>query len=232
MNSFSRGNVGPNGVVPDSFQAYLIEGAELTSKEQYPILRADMIPKSPPLKILPFNKAINYRGDLHDTYICTYSPDSSFERVRRCPQRYVEFFRRTAGIIGFDYSIHVDMPLIKQKQQINDNLSLSYYFGNHDINIVPNIRCGVDSLLPEFLEAIPKNSMIAIGTHGFIKEVSEKCEWRCFLDSVLPKIEPKTIVTYGSLSGKMFDELRKQYNFVFYEPWIGERRRGVKKNVD
>ena len=233
MRIIPSGSVGPNGVVPDSFQAYLIEGAELTSKEQYPIIRADMIPSSPPPKIMPFNKAINYHGDLSDTYICTFSPDSSFERVRRCPKRYVNFFKRTAGIIGFDYSIHTDMPLIKQKQQINDNLSLSYYYGNQDINVIPNIRCGIDELLPEFLEAIPKHSMIAIGTHGFCKEISEKCEWRYFLETIIPILEPSSIITYGGLNGPLFDEIKAKYNFIFYDPWIKEnRRKGGHNNVN
>ena len=96
MKTLSNGGVGPNGIVPDSFQAFLIEGAELTSKEQYPKLRPDMIPSSPPKKIMPFNKAINFQGDLSDTYICTFSPDASFERVRRNPRRYINFFKRTA----------------------------------------------------------------------------------------------------------------------------------------
>lgn len=232
MNVYPMGDVGPNGVVPDSFGAFLIEGASLTSKEQYPILREDMVPDSPPLKIMPFNKALNYRGDLSDTYICTFSPDSSFERIRQHPKRYVDFFKRTAGIIGFDYSIHIDMPLVKQKEQINDNLSLTYYYGNQGIDVIPNIRCGIEELLPEFLEAIPKNRMIAIGTHGFCKEVSEMCEWRCFLERTLPEINPPAIITYGSLRGRMFDDLKDEYNFVFYEPWITARRKGVKDHVD
>lgn len=226
------GDVGPNGVVPDSFQAFLIEGSEWTSREQYPILRPDMMPTSPPLKIMPFNKAINYRGDLSDTYVCTFSPDSSFERVRRCPRRYLNFFKRTAGIIGFDYSVHVDMPVIKQKQQINDNLSLSYFYGNHGIKVIPNLRCGIDELLPEFLEAIPKHQMIAIGTHGFCKEISEKCEWRCFLEKIIPELEPTKIVVYGSLTGPIFDDIKKDATFVFYKPWITTRNKEVRKNVN
>ena len=232
MKIIPKGDVGPNGVVTVSFQAFLIEGAELTSKEQYPILRADMISGTPPLKILPFNKAINYQGDLSNTYICTYSPDGSFERVRRNPKRYTAFFKRTAGIIGFDYSIHTDMPLIKQKQQINDNLSLSYFYGNQGISLIPNIRCGLDELLPEFLEAIPKHKMIAIGTHGFCKEISEKCEWRCFLEKIIPILEPSTIITYGSLNGPMFNDIMKNANFIFYEPWITTRHKEVRGNVN
>ncbi len=232
MIIISNDSVGPNGVVPDSFQAFLIEGAELTSKEQYPKLRSDMIPSSPPKKILPFNKAINHRGDLSDTYICTFSPDASFERIRRNPRKYVNFFKRTAGIIGFDYSIHTDMPLIKQKQQINDNLSLSYFYGSQGINVIPNVRCGVDELLPEFLEAIPKHCIIAIGVHGFCKEISEKCEWRCFLERIIFELAPSLIVAYGNLNGKIYDDIKNTSNIVFYEPWITTNRRGDKNNVN
>ena len=82
---------------------------------------------------MPFSKAITYRGDLHDTFIGFYSPDDTFERVRRNPKRYLSFFKRTAGIIGPDFSIHSDMPIIKQKSQINDNLSLTYYYGSQGI---------------------------------------------------------------------------------------------------
>ena len=230
MDNKILGNAGPNGVVEDSFQAFLVDGAEFTSREQYPKLRADMIPQIVPKKIMPFEKAIHYQGDLSDTYICMFCPDRTFERVRRNPRRYVAFFRRTAGIIGFDYSVHTDMPLIKQKQQINDNLSLTYYYGNQMIHAIPNLRCGVDELLPEFLEAIPKHSIIAIGTHGFCKTISEKCEWRCFLETVIETLEPSTIVVYGSLQGKMFDELKERVRFVFYEPWIGSRYKEVKQS--
>ena len=61
--------------------------------------------------------------------------------------------------------------MIMQKSQIYDNLSLTYFYGTNGIPVIPNIRCGDDDLLPEFLEAIPKKSMIAIGTHGFCKEM-------------------------------------------------------------
>lgn len=230
--SLSKESCCPNGTVPDSFQAFLVENAEFTPVEQYPILRADMISTELPVKILPFNKAINYRGDLSDTFICTFSPDASFERVRKNPKKYVNFFKRTAGIIGFDYSIHIDMPIIKQKQQMNDNLSLTYYYGNQGIKVIPNVRCGVDELLPDFLEALPKGKMIAVGTHGFCKEISEKCEWRCFLEKNIKELNPSTIVVYGTLNHRMFDDIKRECKFVFYDPWINQRYKEVKANAN
>jgi hypothetical protein len=228
INGTLHPDVGVNDTVKDSFQAFLLQNARFTDKEEYPILRSDMIAKAFPKKIMPFEKAINYKGDLSQTFICTYSSDNSFERVRRNPRRYTQFFRRTAGIIGFDYSVHSDMPIIKQKSQMNDNLSLTYFYGNCGIPVIPNLRCGVNDLLPEYLSAIPKHQIIAVGTHGFCKRTEEKCEWFCFLETVIKELDPSAVIVYGSLNGKMFDPLRKQTEFIFYEPWITRRRREAK----
>ena len=214
--------------VEDSFGAYLVEGARFSKHEEYPIIEERMIANTIPLDIMPFNKALNYRGDLSKTFICTYSPDKTFERVRRNPQKYLNFFKRTAGLIGFDFSIHSDMPLIKQKSQIYDNLALTYYYGNNDVPIIPNVRSGIDELTPEFLQCIPRNSTIAIGTHGFMKEMHEKYEWYCFLKEVINTLRPKNIIVYGTLSSKMFDEFKKNTNIICYSSWISERWRRAK----
>ncbi len=212
--------------VEDSFGAYLVEGAYFTANEEYPILRQDMISDDIPKRVIPFSKAICSRRDLSDAFICTYSPDKTFERIRRNPRSYLGFFRRTAGLIGFDFSIHCDMPVVKQKSQMNDNLSLSYYYGNNGIPIIPNLRCGIDELVPEYLSAIPKHSIVAVGTHGFCKERREKFEWIIFLEQVIEELHPSKIVVYGSLNGSVFDNLKEKTVFVFYTPWISEKRKG------
>lgn len=223
-----------NKMVEDSFQAYLVEGANFTKNEEYPILEKDIIPTVPPNKIMPFDKALNYKGDLSDIYVCTYARDCTFERVRKNPNKYISFFKRCAGIIGFDFSVHSDMPIIKQKSQMNDNLSLSYYFGKKGIKVIPNIRYGVEELSDEFLSAIPKHSLIAIGTHGFIKETYQKAEWFCFIERVISSLEPTGIVVYGRLNGKLFDGLFDRCRFFCYEPWIysDRKRRGGIQDVN
>ena len=219
-----------NNIVEDSFQAFLVEGANFTKEEEYPILKRWMIPELPPKQIMPFDKALNYQGDLSDVYVCTYARDCSFERVRHNPNKYLNFFRRCGGIIGFDFSVHSDMPIVKQKSQMNDNLSLSYYFGNNGVKVIPNIRYGKDELADEFLSAIPKHTLIAIGTHGFIKEIPQKAEWYCFLEKIIKELEPKGIIVYGKLSGKIFEEFESKYSFYIYEPWIYSDRKRRNQN--
>ncbi len=220
--------------IEDSFQAFLVDGANFTKNEEYPIIEDWMIPNIPPKKIMPFDKAITYHGNLSDVYICTYARDCTFERVRKNPKRYLSFFKRCAGILGFDFSIHTDMPIVKQKSQMNDNLSLTYYFGKENIKVIPNIRYGVDELSDEFLSAIPKHKLIAVGTHGFIKETYKKAEWYCFLDKIIKVLEPSGIIVYGTLNGHLFDVFKSNCSFYYYEPWISfdRKRRGGKSNVN
>lgn len=214
--------------VEDSFQAFLVNEAHFTGVEEYPIIPRDMISRHTPKKIIPFSKAINYQGNLEDTFICTYSPDKTFERIKRAPVRYVNFFRRTAGLIGFDFSVHSNMPVVKQKGIMFDNLALTYYYGSRGIPIIPNLRCGIDELFPEFAEAIPKKSLVAIGTHGFCDTVREQCEWYCFIERVISLLQPSEIVVYGSLRGKIFDDFKNIQKFVFFTPWINAHRKGVR----
>lgn len=232
MYNISMHRVKTDDTVEDSFQAFLVKNAEFTPMEEYPIIKKEMISDVLPKKIMPFSKAITYRGDLSDTFICFYSPDKTFERIRRNPSRYLNFFKRTAGIIGLDFSIHSDMPIVKQKSQINDNLSLSYYFASNGVPMIPNVRCGDDELLDEFLKAIPKKSFIAIGTHGFCKEIREKCEWYCFIERIIDELEPAAIIVYGTLNGKLFEQLKTKAHFVFFDSWITERFREVSENVN
>ena len=219
-----------NNLVEDSFQAFLVVGANFTKEEEYPILERWMIPEIPPKRIMPFDKALNYQGDLSDVYVCTYARDCSFERVRRNPNKYLHFFKRCGGLIGFDFSVHSDMPIVKQKSQMNDNLCLTYFYGKNGIKIIPNVRYGKDELSDEYLTAIPKNTLIAIGTHGFIKEIPQKAEWYCFLEKIIKEIEPSGIVVYGKLSGKIFEEFEEKCKFYFYEPWIYSDRKRRKHN--
>ena len=221
-----------NNIIEDSFQAFLVEGACFTETEEYPIIEGWMVPKTPPKEILPFDKALNFKGDLSEIYVCTYARDFTFERIRRTPKRYLNFFKKCAGIIGFDFSIHSDMPIIKQKSQMNDNLSLTYYYGSHGIPIIPNIRYGIDELADEFLETIPNNSLIAIGTHGFFKEKISKAEWFCFLEKIIDILKPSGIIVYGSLSGKVFNYFKATTKFYSYLPWIylNRKRKGGNPN--
>lgn len=125
------------------------------------------------------------------------------------------------------------MPIIKQKSQIYNNLSLSYFFGNNGIPVIPNIRYGIENTKEDFLKAIPKNSLIAFGTYGFIRTIKEQQVWFDTLHKVINQLEPSGVVVYGSLP----KDLRRwmdlyQVSIYLYESYTSLKMKEVKKNAN
>lgn len=218
--------------VKDSFQAFLVQDAKFTKKEEYPIIRKDMVPTCPPKKVMPFSKAITYQGDLSQYCVYFYSMDETFERVRRNPRRYVSFFKKCNSIIGLDFSVHSDMPLVKQKAQMNDNLSLSYFFGNNGIPIYPNCRGGADCLNDEYLKSFPKRTYIALGVHGFIQTKEQRHEWRIWIDTIVKRIKPKGFIIIGHLPKNILSSYQVETEFHVFDSLIEERKKETMCHVN
>ncbi len=122
------------------------------------------------------------------------------------------------------------MPIIKQKTQLNDNLSLSYYYASNGVPLIPNCRGGTDSINDEYLEAFPKNTYIALGVHGFIKTKPEKHEWRVWINTIAEKLDPKGFIVIGHLPKDIIDDYSKKYEFYEFDSLIEERNKEVKQN--
>jgi hypothetical protein len=91
------------------------------------------------------------------------------------------------------------MPIVKQKAQLNDNLSLSFFFAYNGIPLFPNCRGGSDSINDEYLNAFPKHTYIALGVHGFVQLKEQKYEWRLWIAKLIEKLEPKGFIIIGHL---------------------------------
>ena len=191
--------------VKDNFHAFLIEGAELTSVEGYPLLEKWMVPSEPPKKIIPFNKIKGIK-DIENYYICTYCRDEDFMKIYRNPKQYLKLFSKAAGLIGFDLSVHEDMPPVKQKEQMNHNLELSFYYGIRNIKLIPNIRPGSDSVNFEYYKAFPKGTMVSIGTYGFFKSKEEKLNHKKCIEEIVDVLKPSGIIVYGSFDDNVFEK--------------------------
>ncbi len=210
--------------IVDSFKAFLIEKAELTDNEGYPKIRKDMISKEKPIDIITFKESLKISKEKRKNYyVCTFSPDKSFMRVLNNPKRYVDYFKQFAGIIGFDFSVHSDMPPIIQKQQMNNNVSLTYYYGNNGIPVIPNIRTGSNYISQEFYETIPKNTLVAVGTHGFIKSNTQRYEWYYNLREIIDKLNPSGIIVYGTIRGNLFDKIKAMVPIYQYDSWVEKK---------
>jgi hypothetical protein len=123
------------------------------------------------------------------------------------------------------------MPLIKQKAQLNDNLSLSFYYANNGVALYPNCRGGSDCINDEYLSAFPKHCYIALGVYGFVKLKEQKHEWRIWISKLIEKLEPIGFIVVGHLPQNIIDEYKDVVEFHLFDSFMEERYKGVRQNA-
>jgi hypothetical protein len=160
---------------------------------------------SVPDSLTEFRKLKNPKSG--NQFIHFYLPDKKFECVYRNPRRYLQWFKRFGGIIGFDFSVHAECPLYKQVESFGRNRELSYWFSSQGVSVIPNVRWGLKETYSWCFDGLPKRSTVAVSTLGCSKELRDR---RLFEDGfleMLKRLEPKVVIAYGTKSEKLFPPL-------------------------
>ena len=76
---------------------------------------------------------------------------------------------------------------------------------------------------------VEKNSIVAIGEYGQIKNKEDKRLFREGLIAMLDELEPEVVIVYGKMSKKIFDGLLHKTKFVFYEDTCNRSKRPARQ---
>jgi hypothetical protein len=158
-----------------------------------------------PTSLTEFRKLKNPKTK--NQFIHFYMPDKKFESVYRNPRQYLQWFRRFDGIIGFDFSIHAECPLYKQVESFGRNRELSYWFARQGVSVIPNVRWGTKETFDWCFEGLPKRSTVAVSTLGCSKDARDRQLFEDGFIEMLTRLEPKTVVVYGTKSEKLVPPL-------------------------
>ena len=194
--------------VRDVFLAYLVEDARRTEPDGFPIIEAWMVSGTPPKEMIQWDR----RRDVTDpesTGMCFYCSDPAFQPILGNPKAYVEKLKKYGMVVGLDPSPYDNMPLAVQKSQIYLNLATTFYFGKQGIKVIPNVRLGS----PDThccLDAFPKRTLIAIGTHGFTLRKENRAIFAEQIKAVVDSLDPSGICVYGPASDEMFGYARSK----------------------
>lgn len=184
------------------FLSYLVEGAEWTKPDGYPIIEKWMVATEPPKDIFQWD----CRHEVVDpatTGMSFYCRDEKFTPILNNPRNYVDKLSKYACVIGMDASPYDNMPLAVQKSQIYTNLATTYFFGKQGLKIIPNVRLGNDDTIG-MLDAIPRECLIAVGTNGFTWNLENRKIFRNQMDIVIDTIRPTGILVYGQAYDSVF----------------------------
>lgn len=192
--------------IRDVYLAYLITNARRTKADEYPIIEEWMVATVPPKEIIQWDRRCDVI-DPRNTAMSFYCCDPGFQPVLNNPKNYVDKFKQYQCLIGLDASPYDNMPIVVQKSQIFLNLACTYYYGSKGIKIIPNVRLGDDRTLSS-LEAYPKHTLIAIGTHGFTKRIDNRIIFVKQVQRLIDELEPSGICVYGPATEEMFGYAR------------------------
>jgi len=199
-------------LIRDEFQAFLIEGAQLSDNFEFPILYpCHEIPE----KLISFSKISKVENI--NQFIHFYERDKDILSFYRNPRKFFPRISQFKGAIGCDISIYRNMPFAKQIDHTYNNRALTFWLQNHGLSVIPNVRYGDNRSYSFCFEGIPKKSVISIGTYGNMKMKDDiDCNTKGLVETI-KQLKPEAIVFYGTIKEEMRSilSLEKIYYRIF-----------------
>ena len=183
----------------DVFRAFLVKNATYDSPLEIPCLKPEM---QKPHKLIAFSKAIHSTD--YDAWVHFYEDDVAFERLWNKPNTYLPILKKFKGVITPDFSVYRDMPLVMQQWNIYRSRAIGFWLQQNGILVIPNIRFGDERTFDLSCAGINKNGVIAVGSHGCIRLLTERKYFKQGLKYISETLTPVTIVVYGTAPDDVF----------------------------
>jgi len=188
----------------DVWNAFLVAVAHFAGFLELPIIHPT---HEVPNRLVPFSKAVNCKD--RDQWVHFYEDDFHFERLWDDPTRWLDTLKRFRGVILPDFSVYRDMPLIVQLYNIYRSRAIGCWLQANGVKVICNLRWGDRRTHRFCCDGAPKCCVIAVGTHGTLKDRDDR---RCFaegLATVVARLQPTAIVVYGDAPDSIFREYRE-----------------------
>lgn len=221
-------------VADDGFHSESVKFAEFDTMFEIPVIEPNkkiVIPDS----LVPYSK-IKY-ADKKKTAICFYEHDRVFKNAADDPESVCGRISGFQAVLTPDCSLYWDMPLCLQLFNIYRNRRAGCCWQSKGMYVIPNIRWGDErTYATGVLNAkiafagAPKRSIVSIGTYGCMRTREHKYHFKAGLEAMLLELEPKVVLVYGRMPGKIFDDYAECAKFVRYDDWTTLKRR--EKNPD
>lgn len=208
----------------DVFNAFLVTLATYAGFLEFPIIKPcyDI-----PNRVIPFSRCISSRD--HNFWVHFYEDDYLFERLWRNPKKYLPILQRYNGVILPDWSLYRDMPLIMQLWNIYRSRAIGTWLQANGVKVIPNVRFGDRRTFKVCTEGLSKYSVIAVGTHGTLKNKKDREIFIKGLEVVVNRLLPTAIIVYGTCPNSVFQKYRDMGIKVYhFESDLGKAMRSRK----
>lgn len=188
----------------DVFHAFLVKNAIYDGDFEIPrIIPTNSIPN----KTILFSKISTSKD--YDAWVVFYEHDYRFIQVWNNALKYVPLLKKFKGVISPDFSIYRNMPLSMQIWNTYKGKALAHFWQENGIDVIANVRFGDERTYYFCFSGVPKNSVVAVGTHGCIKKKVDRKYFKKGLNKLVYTLNPHTIVVYGHTPNDLFSEYKE-----------------------
>lgn len=161
--------------------------------------------------------------DYHeDAFVNWYLDDYKFDGPSGIWHDYnnaLNILRHFAGVITPDFSTNQDFPEPIKIYATYRMRVYGYWLGREGVEVINNVRWGTAETFDYCFEGIPTNSIVSIGTvGGGPRKLIDRDRFEIGLTEMMERLNPHTILIYGSANGACFDKLRNQGIHIFSYP--------------
>lgn len=198
-------------IFDDGFHSYLTEGATLVGDAGIPMM-LDLKNTQVPKGLLPFEKIHSKKYDKR-RYLHFYMHDKYFAKVLTATKKYVDEFKLYDGVISPDFSLLVGQAKCLQETNTYFNRGIGFYLQTQGIPVIPNIRWSDCSSYEFCFLGVPKNSIVAVSTHGCIRSRKKKELFKSGLEEMIRQLSPTDVVVHGYMPDSVFSDYKKETRF-------------------
>ena len=200
----------------DVMKEFLIIGAELDGKYQFPVIPACKFDEFPHDSIdfeESFGRNIKNHRKLNVNF---YIDDTKFTRLWNSPNKYIEHLRCFHSVTMPDFSICTGdngMPFALNIYNKYRNHALAWYLYMNGINIVPSVPILDKDNLDWCFDGFPKHSILSVCTNGRVRSKAARLEFCDGFKAMCDRLEPTCV----RIVGKIPDELNTDVSIVNYQ---------------
>src|SRR5699024_10441131 len=149
-------------------------GAELTDMG-FPILPAVQVT---PSGTIDFRSGLNrsFKGH-HNTSCNFYIDDEKFNCAYSTPDKYLNYLKLFQCVMGLDFSIDTQMPLVMQYWNKYRSMALDWYLTLQGITVIPNVNIIPYEGREWLLDGLPKHSTVCCSTNGRVRSKGAREEF-------------------------------------------------------
>ena len=156
--------------------------------------------------IVENNRESEYSKGVH-----FFLDDYQFERIWNEPQKNIERLKDFACVLTPDFSLYMDMPLVMKIWNVYRSRLIGQMMQDAGLEVIPTLQWAEEETFKFCFDGIEPGGVVAVSTVGVMKDSEAQLIWRAGMDAAIKKLQPETVVCYGSKIDYDFGNMTVKY---------------------